>query len=104
MAQGKWRVYFGRNGVELKDHPLNGMAWTHTGCCLNHDRPSHVHRDSEVIDCPRSQVSGYKLDAYGNEVGDEKTVTVDDFGGEPVLVKIWYPGRNLEYFPLRKAC
>ena len=91
---GKSRFYFfDRNGNELVDHELNGVAMSGTGAAVcdngrlaNKEPNFDIWKDSKGR-IARLSIKGATKDYLGREI------TVDDFGGEPVLVKDWFGGR-----------
>lgn len=82
MAITCGRFYFRRNGVELKDHPLNGSVIAGCGAAVDpvaFDKPQATSWDRR------------RTEIYVLRGGKERTVTVEDFGGEPVEVYEWWP-------------
>ena len=87
MASSK--IYFYRNGVELTDHPANGMDYTGCGPFIAEIGKHRVHRSVFVG-------KGYGRN-YSTYIVNEC-----DFDG-PVMVKVWAPGidkRYIEWFAL----
>ena len=78
---GTGRVYFSRDGVELVDHPANGMNITGIGCT--------VAMLGKIAAKRCVFVSGR------DSRGDVHTFVLneEDFGG-PVMVKTWFPARE----------
>lgn len=84
---GTGRVYFSRNGVELVDHPANGMSLGGLGC---------VVATIGSVKCRRCVfVSGRDHTGLRTFVLNE-----EDFGG-PVMAKAWYSDNSFnEVFAL----
>jgi hypothetical protein len=74
---GTGRVYFSRNGVELVDHPANGMSIGGIGCTVAMLGKIHAKRCVFVSGRDHTGVRSFVL----NEC---------DFDG-PVMVKTWFP-------------
>ena len=77
------KVYFYQNGIELKDHPLNGATLMGAGPFIAPPQNGKTVRSNIQITRSRNLRGGnYKTE----------NVTIADFGGKPVEVKEWYPG------------
>ena len=63
------RFYFYKNGCELKSHPLNGAVFE---------------------GCGPYTAPGKRAILYAGRHG-ERRITTNDFGGESVTVKLWFP-------------
>jgi hypothetical protein len=77
---GTARVYFSRNGVELVDHPANGMSISGNGPAVAMLGKIRCHRCVFVSGRDHTGLRTFVL----NE---------EDFNG-PVIVKTWFPVRE----------
>tara|TARA_R110000824_G_scaffold77749_2_gene196504 strand:+ start:639 stop:1046 length:408 start_codon:yes stop_codon:yes gene_type:complete len=77
---GTGRVYFSRDGVELVDHPANGMSIGGLGASVATFGKLRCHRCVFVAGRDHTGVRTFVL----NE---------EDFGG-PVMVKTWFPAKE----------
>lgn len=76
------RFYFTRDGVELKDHPLNGAVIAGAGPYV--DIKAANRRGATAFDRRRTVV-------YVSTKAGDKAVTTADFGEFSVSVLEWWP-------------
>lgn len=84
-----FRVYFFRNGVELKDHPLNGSEWSASG--------------SWVVTPDGKMWKGYRTNLTVRRGNNWIKVTRADFPqfeAGSITVKMWAPNNGSEWFKL----
>jgi hypothetical protein len=82
----KNRAYFFRNGVELTDHPANGMSFSTLFASTGHIG-KYTARFAMCVNKP------------GDRKMQEYFLSVEDFDG-PVMVKAWYAPGCVEWFCL----
>lgn len=78
---GTSRIYFSRNGVELVDHPANGMTFSGLGCSIANIGRTMCRR-SVWVD------NGLRGDRFQSYIVNE-----EDFDG-PVMVNTWHSARE----------
>ena len=76
------RFYFFRDGRELRDHPCNGSPVAGTGRAV--DPAAYSSPRATAWDRRRTAITVWR----GRR---EVRLTVEDFGGQPVLVREWWP-------------
>ena len=77
---GTSRIYFSRNGVELTDHPANGMSYSSVSCYV-----ATIGRTK----CRRCIF----VDSGHGSTSNSYLLTEADFDG-PVMVRTWHPARE----------